>query len=243
MSVSELKQIDWDQFQPGISIDCVIFGYHKRELKILILEYKNTGYFALPGGFLGKEEDLDEAAERVLTERTTLENIYLSQFHTFGNLRRHDKKYMRSVLQANGIENEEAEDHWLLQRFVSVGYYALVDFSRVHPTPDKLSDSCTWYDLEDLPELIQDHRFIVQKALETLRNNIHRIAISHNLISETFTMGDLRALHETILDEQINRSSFHRKMVNSGNLKRIGKKKTGGAHRAPYLYRFKQQEE
>lgn len=234
--MSELQNVDWQQFLPGISIDCVIFGYHERELKILILEYKNTGYFALPGGFIGKDETLHEAAKRVLKERTSLQDIYLNQFYTFGNLQRHDPKYMRSVVQANGIEN--TENHWLLQRFISVGYYALVDFSQVEPTADPLSDSCRWYDLDGLPKLIQDHRFIVEKALETMRENIHHRAVSSNLLSDTFTMGDLRALHETILDEEINRTSFHRKMVNSGELKRIGKKKTGGAHRAPYLYKF-----
>lgn len=232
--------LDWNQFLPGISIDCVIFGYHQQELKILILEYKNTGYFALPGGFIKKDEDLDEAAERTLRERTSLENIYLNQFHTFGNLRRHDTKYMKKVLDANGIEY--TENHWLLQRFISVGYYALVDFSKVTPTADNLSDSCKWYDLDNLPELMQDHRYIVETALETMRDNIQNKAVSYNLLSDTFTMADLRYLHETILDEKVNRSSFHRKMVNSGNLKRIGKKKTGGAHRAPYLYEFVKEE-
>lgn len=232
--------LDWKQFLPGISIDCVIFGYHQKELKILILEYKNTGYFALPGGFIKKDEDLDEAAERTLRERTSLENIYLNQFHTFGNLRRHDTKYMKKVLDANGIEY--TENHWLLQRFISVGYYALVDFSKVTPTADSLSDSCKWYDLDNLPELMQDHRYIVETALETMRDNIQNKAVSYNLLSDTFTMADLRYLHETILDEKVNRSSFHRKMVNSGNLKRIGKKNTGGAHRAPYLYEFIKEE-
>jgi len=179
---------------------------------------------------------LDQAAERILSERTTLDNIYLKQFHAFGNLKRYDKKYMRSVLQANDID--AIEDHWLMQRFVTVAYYALVDFSEVTPTPGRFSDSCKWYDLDDLPELIQDHELIIQEALETIRDNIQNTSISYNLISETFTMGDLRALHETILNRKINRSSFHRKMVNSGDLKRIGKKKTGKAHKSPYLYKF-----
>lgn len=236
--INKSENISWERFLPGICVDCVIFGYHNKELKILILQYKNTDYYALPGGFIGKEEGLDEAAERILTERTSLLNIYLTQFHTFGNLKRHNTKYMEGVLQANGIA--DTKGHWLLQRFISVGYYALVDFSKVDPTPDNLSDSCEWYDLEDLPELIQDHRFVVRKALETIRENIQHKPVSYNLLSEPFTMGDLRTLHETILGEKINRTSFHRKMVNSGNLKRIGKKKTGGAHRAPYLYRFVQ---
>lgn len=232
----EKQEPDWSTFLPGIAIDCAIFGYHQRELKILLLQYKNTDFFALPGGFVRKDEDLDQAAKRVLLERTSLDDIYLSQFHTFGDSDRNDDRYMRQVLEANGVK--PAEDHWLLQRFVSVAYYALVDFSEVKPTPDSLSDRCQWYDLEELPELIQDHRTIVRTALETMKENIDHKSISYNLLSDTFTMGDLRKLHETILDKKINRTSFHRKMVNSGDLKRIGKKKTGEAHRAPYLYRF-----
>ena len=233
---TDIKQVDWNRYLPGISIDCVIFGYHDRELKILILEYKNTGLHALPGGFIPKDMNLDEAAHNVLTERTSLDDIYLNQFHTFGSLRRYEKEYMEQILEANGMELDE--DHFLLQRFISVGYYALVDFSKVEPTPDSLSDSCRWYELDHIPELIQDHRYMVQKALETMKDNIHHKAISYNLLSETFTMGDLRALHETILDKKLNRSSFHRKMVNSGDIKKIGKKKTGKPHRAPHLYQF-----
>lgn len=227
----------WDRYMPGIAVDCVIFGYHQHELKILILEYKNSGLFALPGGFIYRDEDLDQAAQRVLQERTSLSDIFLSQFYTFGAYNRHQPEYMRRILKANGSTPDD--NHWLLQRFISVGYYAVVNFGEVQPTADELSDSCRWYDLDALPELIQDHKQIVHKALSTMRDNIHQRAVSINLLSETFTMAELRRLHETILDEKLNRSSFHRKMINSGSLERVGKKKTGGAHRAPYLYQFK----
>lgn len=238
MSGNKKKNIDnlWDEYIPCLSVDCVIFGYHEHELKILILEYKNTGLFALPGGFVLKDEDLNRAAERVLSDRTGLEDIYLEQFYTFGDTSRHDTGPMKAVLRANGIE--PSDDHWLLQRFVSVGYYALVDFSETQPTPDELSDSCKWYDVDDLPALIQDHRHIVEKARQTLQENMDHKVVGFNLLRDTFTMSELQSLYETILGEDLNRTSFHRKMVNSGLLKRLGKKMTGGAHRAPYLYEF-----
>lgn len=229
---------DWEQFMPGISIDCVIFGYHDKELKVLILEYKKTGLFALPGGFIKKDEELDDAARRVLEERTGLINIYLNQFHTFGSLKRADHLPMKMVLDKNNLPYDK--NHFLLQRFVSISYYALVDFKKAEPVADHLSDSCRWIDIEELPPLMQDHDDIVSKAHEHLKININREAVGLNLLSKTFTMAELQSLHESILGKKLNRTGFHRKMMLSGNLKRIGKKKTGRAHRSPYIYKFMQ---
>ncbi|MFD2571889.1 NUDIX domain-containing protein [Spirosoma soli] len=223
-------------FLPGLAIDSVIFGFHESQLKILILEYRNTGLFALPGGFIKKNEDINDAARRVLTERTGLHDIYLEQFYTFGDIARYDPEPLQKILEANGIT--PTNDHWLLRRFVTVGYYALVDFTKAVPNPDRLSDRCAWYDLGNLPPLMQDHQQIVQKALETLRANLDHKLVGLNLLAETFTMADLQSLYETILDQKLHRSAFQRKMLSLGILERIEKKYSGGAHKAPYLYRF-----
>jgi 8-oxo-dGTP diphosphatase len=235
-SEAQSAQINWDVFMPGIAIDCVIFGYHDKELKILILEYKQTGLFALPGGFVKKDEELNSAAKRVLKERTGLTDIYLNQFHTFGSLERADTQPMRMVLEKN--QGSADDGHFLLQRFISVSYFALVDFKQVEPVPDFLSDSCLWYHINDLPPLMLDHEHIFKTALQHLRQNINSHVVGQNLLDETFTMGELQKLHETILGEKLHRTGFHRKMMLSGQLKRLGKKKTGKAHRAPFLYKF-----
>lgn len=221
---------------PGLAIDAVIFGFHQNQLKILLLEYKNTGLFALPGGFIREEEDLNDAASRTLVERTGLKDIYLDQFYVFGDRDRQNADTLRAIMTGKGMP--VTEDHWLLRRFVSVGYYALVDFTRAVPIPDSLSDSCRWYDLGSLPSLILDHSLIVEKALETLRVNLDHKLIGFNLMPETFTMGDLQSLYETILGQKLRRTSFQRKMLNLGILERLDKKWTGEAHKAPYLYRF-----
>lgn len=233
---SKKEQVDWSDFLPGIAIDCVMFGYHEKQLKALILEYKETGFFALPGGFLRCDENLDEAAQRVLYKRTGLEGIQLNQFHTFGTLDRYNPGPMREIMEKNGLQ--PADDHFLLQRFISTAYYALVDFKQAEPIADFLSDSCRWYDINELPDLLWDHQAIIREALQSLRKNIDAAAVGLTLLDEEYTMRELRTLYETILDKKINRSSFHRKMVNSGRLKRVGKKNTGKAHRSPYLYRF-----
>ena len=104
---------------------------------------------------------------------------------------------------------------------------------------DELADSCNWYDLKELPSLILDHGEIVSKALETLRANLDNKLTGFNLMPETFTMAELQSLYETILGTKLLRTSFQRKMVNLGFLEKVDKKYTGGAHKAPFLYRFK----
>ena len=221
----------------GLSIDLVIFGFHERQLKVLTMEYHNTSLFALPGGFIKEGENLNEAASRALTDRTGLHGIYLEQYHVFGDISRQDPGPVKAILQGRGIETPA--DHWLLRRFVSVGFYALVDFSQAVPNPDALSDGCNWYNFAGLPPLMLDHAAMVQKALETLRADLDRKLMAFNLLPDSFTMGDLQDVYETILAQKLNRTSFQRRMLSLDILERLDKRWTGGAHRAPYLYRFR----
>ena len=223
-------------FLPGLAVDLVIFGFHQDQLKILLLEYRNTGLLALPGGFIQENESVNNAARRVLMERTGLTNIYLDQFYVFGDCSRHDPAPLRAIMEAKGVP--VTESHWLLGRFVTVGYYALIDFTKAVPIPDSLADDCRWYDLTRLPPLMLDHQAIVQKALETLRMALDQKLIGFNLLAESFTMAELQRLYETILGQSLHRSSFQRKMLSLGILERLEKQYNGGAHKAPYLYRF-----
>jgi 8-oxo-dGTP diphosphatase len=221
---------------PSVSIDCVILGFHNNQLKILLLKYKNTNYYGLPGGFINIEEDLEDAAQRVLEDRTGLKDIYLEQFHVFGSKnRRNDTTHQEIMAKSNIILKPI---HFLFNRFVSIGYYALIDFSKAIPSPDDFSDSCEWYDLDKIPSLMFDHNQIFQKALEVLRSGLDNKLIGFNLLPETFTMNELQSLYETILGEKLIRSNFQRKTLGLGILERIEKKMTGAANKAPYLYRF-----
>lgn len=230
------SNISGEGFLPGLAIDTVIFGFHNNQLKVLLLSYKNSLLYALPGGFIHDNEDVNQAARRVLESRTALTDIYLEQFYVFGNYSRYDPTPLKAIMKARGYE--PPHDHWLLKRFVSIGYYALVDFTKAVPTPDEISDSCDWYSLDDLPVLMQDHRQIIDRALETLQSNLDQKLIGFNLMTDEFTMGDLQSLYETILNKKLIRAAFQRKMLGLGILERIAKKWTGGAHKAPYLYRF-----
>ena len=222
---------------PHLALDFVIIGFHEQELKILILEYENTGLFALPGGFVRMNENLEDAARRVLSERTGLTNLYLQEFHTFGSMQRSDPSSMRAIMQGKGLIPED--QHWLLRRFITVGYYALVDFTKVSPQPDSMADRCDWHEYGRLPQLMQDHTEIVQFAMQHLRANLDQELVGFSLLGEAFTMQTLQNLYETILGEKLNRSSFQRRMLQLDLLERLEKSYTGKAHKAPYLYRFK----
>ncbi len=226
-----------EDYLSHIAFDSVIFGFNGKELKILILEYQNTGLFALPGGFVRRNESLDEAVTKGVMERTGIDNLYLEQFHTFGDLNRFDSMAMERILIMNGLDIKAHE--WLLDRFISIAYYALINFEEVNPIPDALADSIDWYSLDELPPLIMDHGTIVQRALTTLRDNLDRKLLGMNLLPEKFTMKELQNVYEKILGESFKRTAFQRKMLSANILIRHEKRFTGGAHRAPYLYSFK----
>lgn len=225
-----------NEYIPHISYDSVIFGFSGEKLKILILEYHNMKTYALPGGFVKMDEPLDDAVKRGLSERTGLDKIYLEQFHTFGSMQRFKPEIMRRILEEQG---HQVEDHWMLGRFITVGYYALINYESVTPTPDALSDSIDWYDYDQLPELMMDHRELVEKALEHLRIHLDHKLLSFNLLPNKFTMKELQQVYEAILGEELNRANFQRKMLSLGILQRHDKLYTGGSHKAPYLYSFK----
>lgn len=226
----------FDQFHPGLSVDCVIFGFHENELKILLLKMHHAKKWAAPGGFVKKNEEVDEAATRVLEERTGLKNIFLEQFRLFGNLERHDTSHV-STLVDDGVIPPSLEK-WFRQRFVTVGYFALVEFSRVEPAPDIISEKCEWVSLNNLPNLIIDHKKIIEKGLDALQNRLRSQPIGRELLPEKFTMSELRTLYETILGEKLDRGNFQRKILSYNILKRLDETRKGGAHKAPYLYSF-----
>lgn len=223
-------------FLPHVAYDSVVFGFSGEKLKILLMEYHKTGWLALPGGFVGINESLDNAVQRGLKERTGLDQVYLEQFYTFGSMDRFQPEVMMKIMEAQGYVEKE---NWLFERFVSVGYYALINYKEVEPKPDKLSDSIGWYEVDQLPELILDHNFIVQKALSHLRMHLDQKLLSVNLLPELFTMKDLQQVYEAILGEELNRANFQRKILSLDILKRHEKLFSGGSHKAPFLYSFK----
>jgi ADP-ribose pyrophosphatase YjhB (NUDIX family) len=223
-------------YQAGLSVDCVILGFQENVLKVLLVKVDNTKKWALPGGFIKKNEPIEQAADRVLQERTGVQNIFLQQFHVFGDPDRSDARIHQNRYLEYGIKIPK--DNWLLQRFITIGFYALVDFSDEN-LKDVVSDETTaWIDIKKLSHLMMDHEAIVQKALEALRSQLAYLPIGRNLMPKKFTMPELQKLYETILDRKLDRRNFQRKMLGFGILNKLNEIRKGGAHKAPFLYSF-----
>lgn len=224
-----------EKYLRHISVDCVIFGFHENELKVLLLHAKYAGLWALPGGFVLKEEHMDAAAERILKERTGLKNIYLQQFHVFSRPDRSTKSINENFLKTVNISLQES---WMFERFITVGYTALVDFSKVKPVADIFSSDCDWFNINSLPELLLDHREILDKALQNLRADLNYHPVGYNLLPEKFTMPELQKLYETILNRSLDRRNFQRKIMATQIVKKLDETKKGVAHKAPNYYKF-----
>lgn len=229
-----------------LAIDCVIFGYQDRELKVLITKLNFKGdYYALPSGFILQKEGIDEAAHRILEERTGISNIFLTHFKNFGQADRTNKKFLEHMIELNQAHFEGSvmlskEDfEWLNGRFISLGYYALVDINKVTPIKTAIDKSMEWYNIHEIPSMMMDHNEMIEKALESLRLNLDTNIIVLNLLPETFTMKEVQDLYETIFEKEYARNNFQKKILELNVLERLEKKFTGASNKAPYLYRFR----
>lgn len=225
-----------ENYQPGLSIDCVIFGFHENQLKVLLIKTKYSDKWSLPGGFVPIHEDLDQAAGLILNDRTGLEGIFLRQFATFGAVKRNDSDFDEQVLNFYGIPIEEGK--WFTQRFVTVGYYALVDFLKTVPQSVGRDEIVEWIDHNEVPDLILDHQEILERALETLRMELNLMPIGYNLLPEKFTIPELQKLYETILGRKLDRRNFLRKITAIEILVKLDEKKANVAYKAPNFYSF-----
>jgi ADP-ribose pyrophosphatase YjhB (NUDIX family) len=214
----------------------VVFGFHEAQLKVLLLRMKKTSQWALPGGFVQEHESMELAASRILKQRTGLDDIFLQQFHVFSDPGR--SKINPGVPTVIEFGLGSPDGSWFDQRFISVGFYALVEYSSVRPMADIFSDRCEWVSLEEMGPLMMDHRQILDKALETLRLQLVFQPVGFNLLPEKFSMPELQKLYETILGKELDRRNFKRKILAYNILIKLDEVKPGVAHKAPGLYKF-----
>ena len=233
--MTTIKPFSSTEYLDHISLDCVIFGFHNNELKVLLMHLKYTKGYALPGGFIRHEETLEQAAQRILKERTGLDNIFLKQFKVFSDpLRSKTNTEIYDVIKSGTMPDLD----FLNRRFISIGLYALVDFEEVKPTPDFFSDGCEWQNLDSDVPLIVDHKQIIKEAHNTLRLQLNYQPIGLKLLPKKFTMPELRKLYETILGRELDRRNFQRKILKYDILDKLKERKTGGAHKSPFFYQF-----
>lgn len=201
---------------PAVTADCVIFGYDRGVLKILLVErgidpYK--GCWALPGGFMNIDETITECALRELREETGLECADIEQVGVFSSLGRDPR-----------------------ERVITVAHYALVRLSEVRAGDD--ASRAQWFELAALPPLAFDHAEIISRAAELLRQRIFFKPVGFELLPEVFTMGELQRLYEAILGVTFDRRNFASKMHKLELLLPVAERAEGTPSRIPTLYRF-----
>lgn len=214
-SVSSMKQ----NFQFAHSVDCVIFGFDKGILKVLLIEsdlpqYK--GQWSLLGDLLRPDEDLDEASYRVLRERTGLTDMFLEQVKTFGTVDRHPSG-----------------------RVITTAYLALVNI-KDHQLKT-MDNALSWHAVSELKTMAFDHKQILDTCLQVLQRKIQEEPIIFNLLEKSFSLRDLQILFEQILGIEFDRRNFRKKLFTTGLLTDVGEMEKNVKHRPGKLYTFNQE--
>ncbi|MEM1219471.1 MAG: NUDIX domain-containing protein [Bacteroidota bacterium] len=235
MDYKDIVENGEQYFLPNLSIDTVIIGYQAGIIKCLLLKIGDK--WLLPGGYIKREESVQEATHRVLKDRTGLEHTYLKFLAVFGKQDRQFSKVFEDFFSKAGV-NWKA-DSWLRGRFVSLAYYALVNIAETHPVKSDIDEAFAWFDFDALPEMWMDHASIVQTARVQLTTDIQHEYHAYKLLAEEFTMPELHQLYQVILKENIDRSRFQKKMLGTGLFERLPKLNKNTPGRNPYLYRVK----
>jgi 8-oxo-dGTP diphosphatase len=203
---------------PAVTTDIVIFTVRDNQLKLLLIMRGGEpfkGEWALPGGFVRLDETIDEAARRELQEETGLDNVFLEQLCTIGDLDRDPR-----------------------ERIVTVAHYALVRLSdhRVQAATD--AREAAWFGMDDLPNLAFDHDNILKVAHERLRNKVRYQPIGFELLPAKFALRELQHLYEVILDKELDKRNFRKKILGMGILLELEEVEKDVSHRAARLYKF-----
>jgi 8-oxo-dGTP diphosphatase len=204
--------------RPALTVDCVVFGLDNKDLKVLVIQRDLPpfeGQWALPGGFVHVDESLDDAALRELNEETGLKKVFLEQLYTVGDLGRDPR-----------------------ERVVTVAYYALVRLMdhKVKAATD--ARQALWFAIDDVPQLAFDHQKIMTMAHERLRGKVRYQPIGFELLPQKFTLRQLQNLYEVILDRELDKRNFRKKILGMEILEELDELETDVAHRAARLYRF-----
>jgi 8-oxo-dGTP diphosphatase len=208
--------------QPAVTVDLSIFTVDENSLKVMLVKRADApfaGEWSLPGGFLKTGESLDEAARRVLPEKTSVRNVYLEQLYTFGDPGRDPRA-----------------------RVITVTYFALIPWKKLaQPGSTKVTD-LMWSPVNCLPGLAFDHNEILDYAVRRLRSKVSYSNIVYGLMPEQFRLSELQAMYEAITTARLDKRNFRKKMLATGLLQETGKKDYAGAHRPAMLYKFKKKE-
>lgn len=200
-----------------LAVDCIIFGFDGEDLKILLIKRDfepEKGKWSLVGGFLKKDENLENAAIRILKHYTGLDNIYMEQVATFSE-----------------VDRDPGE------RTISTAYYALINIKEHN---DKLNKqfSANWFSISEAPALIFDHNTMISSAITLLRDRASTKPIGFELLPTKFTMRSLQNLYEAIWNLKIDKRNFINKINALGIVEKLNEKDKESSRKGSFLYQF-----
>lgn len=204
----------------ALTVDCVVFGLDDTDLKVLLIQRDLApfrGKWALPGGFVRVDESLEDAARRELREETGLQEVFLEQLFTYGELKRDPR-----------------------ERVVTVAWYALVRLSDHRVTAATDARDAAWFVVQKIPKLAFDHDRILRAAHQRLQAKVRYEPIGFELLPKKFTLTQIQKLYEIVLDRTIDKRNFRKKILRMDVLHELDEVETDVAHRAARLYRFNQ---
>jgi 8-oxo-dGTP diphosphatase len=215
-TVQQLRSENNEFFQIAISVDCVIFGFDHNELKVLLIKSDLENFsdqWSLLGDLVGPDENLDNASYRVLKDRTGLDDVYLEQVYSFGDVKRHPAG-----------------------RVITTAYYSLINI-KDHQL--KLShNELHWHPVNEISTMAFDHKTILDTCLERLQSKIEEHPIVFNLLPEKFSLRELQNLYEAILGTKMDRRNFRKKFFLMDWLVDMNELEQDVPHRPGKLYRF-----
>ncbi|MDR2804857.1 MAG: NUDIX domain-containing protein [Dysgonamonadaceae bacterium] len=200
-----------------VSVDCIILGFKNNEINVLIIKRKfepMKGERSLMGGFVREKESLNETVSRVVAEYTGVENVYMEQVGTYG---------------------EVARDPG--ERVISIVYYALIDMQQFD---DKLKKqhNAEWVNINNVGQLILDHNHFLNDTISLLRRRTATRPIGFNLLPEKFTLPQLQSLYEAIYQTPLDKRNFRKKTFEMDILEKLEEKDKGNSKRGAYYYKF-----
>lgn len=202
----------------AVSIDCLIFGFRNSELDILLIKHGegiSKGRWALPGGWIRFNESIDDAATRLLTSLTGVSNIFLKQLQAFGEVDRYPGK-----------------------RVITVAYFALINADNYSLSAGFTASDARWFKLNEIPRLPYDHNKILRTGFRYLQHKVRHEPIGFNLLPKKFTLHEILKLYEAILETELDKPNFRRKLLKMNLLAPCNEKQRDVSHRAAKFYRF-----
>lgn len=206
-------------FKSAFTVDNVIFGFDEGDLKVLLIKRNEEPYnnlWGLPGYFVYQDEDLDDAAYRVLLEITGLQNVYLEQVSTFGKVDRHPSG-----------------------RVITVAYFSLIkigDYNQFQPA--SIAQEIKWHSVAKLKELAFDHNSILKACFNRLKRRVRSYPVGFELLPPKFTLTELQHLYEAILEVNLDKRNFRKKILSMNLIVDLKESQEGVAHRPARLYKF-----